>query len=239
MDLHYPGSLDAAGRCLADGATPFGGGTLLLPVWQREGYPPRCFSLRDVPEAILTGSGRVGAAVTLDRAGTLPTRALRQAVAALGTAPLRAQATVAGNLAGSGPRCLLPVFLALGARARVLTEHGSEQHDLDRALSQKRVLLDLEWDEPEFSAYRKIRTGRSGLPSLAVATALHASPDSPAHVHIAVWRDRKVFCAAVHTHDGADEAFRQLQRTRMADFPPRDTAVIRAQVAEAIEKGTS
>jgi len=234
VELHHPRSLDAAYQCLTSGATPLGGGTLLLPAWQRDGYPERAFSLREVPEATTLGEGRLGAAVTLDRLVAVTTRALSQAAAALGTAPLRAQATVAGNLAGSGPRCLLPVLLALGARANVLTDQGLAQDSLSQALALGRTLVSLEWQEPQFSSYRKVRNGRSGLPSLAIATALHTGPGQSAHVHIAVWRDRKVFCEAFHTRGGIEQVLQDLRKTPLADFSPRDTDIIQAQIAEAL-----
>jgi CO/xanthine dehydrogenase FAD-binding subunit len=176
----------------------------------------------------------VGAAVSIDRMHTAGTRALRQAAAAIGTAPLRAQATVAGNIAGSGPRCLLPVFLAFGARAKVLAPLGLADYDLGEALKLGKTLVSLQWEEPQFSSYRKIREGRSGMPTLAVATALHASPDEPTHVHIAVWHGRKIFCEALHAHGGTEEALEDLKKTQIGKFSLRDIDIIRTQIAEVI-----
>ena len=67
MLLRLPTSVCETQECLAEGAVPIGGATLVWATWQRDGFPDLAVSLREVPEANVLGRESVGAAVVLHR----------------------------------------------------------------------------------------------------------------------------------------------------------------------------
>jgi CO/xanthine dehydrogenase FAD-binding subunit len=117
--LRLPESVSEAQKCMAEGAVPIGGATLVWAGWQRDGFPEQAMSLRNLPEANVIGRGTLGAAVVLNRIDDRVPDVLAQAAATVGTGAVRRTATVGGNLVGSTLRCLLPAALVLDARATV------------------------------------------------------------------------------------------------------------------------
>ncbi|WP_234426228.1 FAD binding domain-containing protein, partial [Streptomyces kebangsaanensis] len=148
MLLRLPASVTEARECLAEGAVPVGGATLVWATWQREGFPEQAMSLRDVPEANVLGPESLGAAVVLGRIDDRVPRVLREAAASVGTGAVRRAATVGGNLVGSTLRCLLPAALVLDARATVLEPDGVRETGLAEVLAKRHLLLGLHWREP-------------------------------------------------------------------------------------------
>src|SRR6476646_3467138 len=63
MLLRLPTSVSEAQECMAEGAEPIGGATLVWATWQRDGFPERAMSLRDLPEANEIGGEALGSAV--------------------------------------------------------------------------------------------------------------------------------------------------------------------------------
>ncbi|MFI1164643.1 FAD binding domain-containing protein [Streptomyces sp. NPDC020801] len=178
MMLHLPMSVSEAQQCLSEGAVPVGGATLVWAAWQRDGFPERAMSLRNVPEANVLGRQTLGAAVVLNRVDDRVPQVLRRAAAGVGTGAVRRTATVGGNLVGSTLRCLLPAALVLDARATVLDADGVHESDLAEVLAKRHVLLSLRWREPVASSYRKHSGEAGGPPPLVVAAAVHGG-DTP------------------------------------------------------------
>lgn len=218
MLLSFPVSLAEAQQHIAEGAVPTGGGTLLWADWQLHGFPKTAVSLRDLPEANVMGAECVGAAVPLARVDSTVPRALRQAAASVGNAHLRLTATVGGNLAGTGPRCLLPALLALEARALVLGHDGVYEQDLALSLTEHRPLISLRWHEPVASASRKLDAG-AGAPPPVVAAALHAPDRGEPHVRVAVRVGHEVLTARVDAGGGIGQVLDALRTSSLAAFP--------------------
>lgn len=164
MLLRLPTSVPEAQQCLADGAVPIGGATLVWATWQRDGFPALAVSLREVPEANAVGRETLGGAVLLHRIDATVPDVLRLAAATIGTGAVRRTATVGGNIVGSTLRCLLPPALALDARATVLEPDGVREADLAEVVAKRPVLLGLRWRTPLASAYRKLPAAPGGQP---------------------------------------------------------------------------
>ncbi|MCH0539683.1 FAD binding domain-containing protein [Streptomyces sp. MUM 203J] len=233
MLLRFPTSQAEARECADAGAVPVGGATLVWADWQEHGFPGLAMSLRDLPEANALGPDRVGAAVTLDRVGAAVPHALRQAAAAVGNPMVRRTATVGGNLAGSGPRCLLPALRVLRTRALVLGRRGLAETDLDRSLAERRLLVGLRWTEPVTSACRKLRAHPDGPPPV-VAVALHAPREGSAQVRVAVRVGRELLTAVTDTDGGPVAVLRALRETPLAELPRDVRDVLADQVAEVL-----
>ncbi|MFJ3639589.1 FAD binding domain-containing protein [Streptomyces sp. NPDC090108] len=261
MLLRLPTSLSEAQACLAEGAVPIGGATLVWATWQRDGFPELAMSLRDVPEANVIGRGTLGAAVVLHRVDERVPDVLRQAASTVGTGAVRRTATVGGNLVGSTLRCLLPAALVLGGRATVLEADGVHETDLAEVVAKRPLLLSIDWREPLACAYRKLPADAGGPPPLVVASALHtgggngAAPanggdggDIPAPadgggdgtgrlVRVAVRDGYDVLSGDTARGAGGDpeQALHALRDTALGDLPPTAWEIVRTQVTGLLE----
>lgn len=183
MLLRLPTSVSEAQECMAEGAVPIGGATLVWATWQRDGFPEQAMSLRDLPEANVIGREALGAAVVLNRIDDRVPKALQRAAATVGTGAVRRTATVGGNLVGSTLRCLLPAALVLDARAVILEPDSIVETDLAEVLAKGHLLLSLRWHDPIASGYRKL-TGEAGGRRLSSSPPLCTPPtaEEPAFV---------------------------------------------------------
>ncbi|WP_333773767.1 FAD binding domain-containing protein [Streptomyces sp. IBSBF 3136] len=234
MLLRLPTSVSEARECLAEGAVPIGGATLLWAEWQRDGFPALAMSLRGVPEANALGRGSLGAAVVLHRIDDRVPDVLRLAAAGVGTGAVRRTATVGGNLVGSTLRCLLPAALVLEARASVLGQDGVQETDLAEVTAKRPLLLGLRWREPVASAYRKLPAEPGGRPPLTVAVALHADSPGRRRLRVAVRDGYEVVGGGAPCDDGADAALHTLRGTALGELPDAAWDVVHGQVDEVL-----
>ncbi|MEU4037444.1 FAD binding domain-containing protein [Streptomyces collinus] len=234
MLLRLPTSVSEARDCLAEGAVPIGGATLLWAEWQRDGFPALAMSLRGVPEANALGPGTLGAAVVLHRIDDRVPDVLRLAAAGVGTGAVRRTATVGGNLVGSTLRCLLPAALVLEARASVLGPDGVQGTDLAEVTAKRPLLLGLRWRDPVASAYIKLPADPGGRPPVTVAVALHA--DTPGHrrLRVAVRDGYEVVEGAAPCDDTIESALRTLRGTALGDLPETAWDAVDAQVGAVL-----
>lgn len=235
MLLRLPTSVSEARECLAEGAVPIGGATLVWATWQRDGFPERAVSLRELPEANVVGRETVGGAVVLHRIDERVPDVLRLAAATVGTGAVRRTATVGGNIVGSTLRCLLPAALVLDARATVLEPGGVREADLAEVVAKRPVLLSLRWRTPVASAYRKLPGEPGGAPPLVVASALHAGHGTPRRVRVAVRDGYEVLSGIAPGDADADEILDALRGTALGDLPADAWDVVRPQVAALTE----
>ncbi|MEV6292899.1 FAD binding domain-containing protein [Streptomyces sp. NPDC051896] len=229
MLLRLPTSVSEAQECLAEGAVPVGGATLVWATWQRDGFPELAMSLRDVPEANVLERETVGSAVVLHRIDDRMPDVLRLAAAAVGTGAVRRAATVGGNLVGSALRCLLPAAIVLDARATVLESDGVHETDLAELVAKRPVLLSLRWREPIACAYRKLAGEAGGPPPLVVASAVHAD-DGGNRLRVAVRAGYDVLSGSAPCVADTDEALHALRATAFGDLPTAAWDVVRSQV---------
>ncbi|MGW5430298.1 FAD binding domain-containing protein [Streptomyces sp. NPDC004059] len=229
MLLRLPTSVSEAQECLAEGAVPVGGATLVWATWQRDGFPELAMSLRDVPEANVLERETVGSAVVLHRIDDRVPDVLRLAAAAVGTGAVRRSATVGGNLVGSALRCLLPAAIVLDARATVLESDGVHETDLAELVAKRPVLLSLRWREPIACAYRKLAGVAGGPPPLVVASAVHAD-DGGNRLRVAVRDGYDVLSGSAPCVADTDEALHALRATAFGDLPTAAWDVVRSQV---------
>ncbi|MFF5442377.1 FAD binding domain-containing protein [Streptomyces achromogenes] len=237
MLLRLPTSVPEARQCLADGAVPIGGATLVWATWQRDGFPALAVSLREVPEANVVGRETLGGAVPLHRIDATVPDALRLAAATIGTGAVRRTATVGGNIAGSTLRCLLPPALALDARATVLEPDGVREADLAEVVAKRPVLLGLRWHTPLASAYRKLPAEPGGQPPLVVASALHAEDGERRRLRVAVRDGYDVLTGTTRCDTGAGDALDALRDTALGDLPATAWEVVRPQITGLLEGG--
>ncbi|MDF3300253.1 FAD binding domain-containing protein [Streptomyces tropicalis] len=237
MLLHLPTSVSEARECLADGATPVGGATLVWATWQRDGFPAHAMSLRDVPEADVVGPTALGAAVVLNRIDDRVPEALRRAAAGVGTGAVRRTATVGGNLVGSTLRCLLPAALVLDSRATVLDADGVHETDLAELVAKRPVLLGLHWRAPLASAYGKLPAAPGGPPPLAAALALHAEDDGPTRLRVAVRDGYDVLTGSAVCDSGPEEALRTLRTPAFAELSETAWEFVIRQTADLTRGG--
>ncbi|MFF1281638.1 FAD binding domain-containing protein [Streptomyces sp. NPDC058299] len=230
MLLCLPTSVTQAQECLAEGAVPIGGATLVWATWQRDGFPGLAMSLREVPEANVLGRETVGGAVVLHRIGAEQPDVLRLAAATIGTGAVRRTATVGGNLVGSTLRCLLPAALVLDARATVLESDGIREADLTEVVAKRPVLLSLSWRAPIASAYRKLPGEAGGPPPLVVASALRAGDGAGRRLRVAVRDGYDVLSGDTTGDTDAEGALGALRGTALGDLPAVAWEVIRPQV---------
>ncbi|GGS53756.1 MULTISPECIES: FAD binding domain-containing protein [Streptomyces] len=231
MLLRLPTSVTEARECLAEGAVPIGGATLVWAAWQRDGFPDLAMSLRELPEANVLGRDTLGGAVILHRVDARVPDVLRLAAATVGTGAVRRTATVGGNIAGSTLRCLLPAALVLDARATVLEPEGVRDADLAEVVAKRPVLLSLRWRPPVTSAYRKLPGAAGGAPPLVVASALHAEHGAPDRVRVAVRDGYDVLDGTAHRETDAEATLGALRGTALGDLPAAAWEVVRTQVA--------
>ncbi|MEV5878348.1 FAD binding domain-containing protein [Streptomyces sp. NPDC052101] len=230
MLLRLPTTVSEAQECLAEGAVPIGGATLMWATWQRDGFPELAMSLRELPEANVLGRETVGGAVVLHRIDDRVPDVLRLAATTVGTGAVRRTATVGGNLVGSTLRCLLPAALALDARATVLESEGVRETDLAELVAKSPVLLNLRWCEPLACAYRKLPGEAGGPPPLVVASAVHAD-EGGGRLRVAVRDGYEVLSAGAACAADAEETLDALRSTAVGDLPTAAWDVVRSQVA--------
>ncbi|MFJ8191956.1 FAD binding domain-containing protein [Streptomyces sp. NPDC096094] len=234
MLLRLPTSVSEAQECMAEGAVPIGGATLVWATWQRDGFPELAMSLRNLPEATAVEPEALGAAVTLHRIDDRVPEVLRGAAGTVGTGAVRRTATVGGNLVGSSLRCLLPAALVLDARATVLGPDRAYETDLAEVMAKRHLLLGLGWRTPIASGYRKRPAEAGGPPPLVVATAVHADGEGRHRLRIAVRDGYEVVSESAPCDAGADEVLGALERTDVGALPPGARDVVREQVADIL-----
>ncbi|MER7194500.1 FAD binding domain-containing protein [Streptomyces flaveolus] len=231
MLLRLPTSVTEAQECMADGAVPIGGATLVWATWQRDGFPDQAMSLRNLPEATVVGPETLGGAVVLHQVDDRVPEVLRRAAGSVGTGAVRRTATVGGNLVGSSLRCLLPAALVLDAHATVLGSDGVYETDLNEVVAKRHLLLALHWRTPVASGYHKQPAEAGGPPPLVVATAVHADAEGRHHLRVAVRDGYEVLSGSTACDDGTDQALGALERTDVGALPARAREVVRRQVA--------
>jgi len=231
--LRLPESVSEAQECLAEGAVPVGGATLVWAGWQRDGFPERAMSLRNLPEANVIGRGTLGSAVVLNRIDERVPEVLRQAAAGIGTGAVRRTATVGGNIVGSALRCLLPAALVLDARATVLDRDRVFETDLPELLAKQHLLLALRWREPAASSYRKLPDQAGGPPPFVVAAARHADDTGPGRLRVAVRDGYDVLAGDVPADE---EALGALRETAVGSLHDTAWAVVRHHVTDLLAR---
>ncbi|MCD9874684.1 FAD binding domain-containing protein [Streptomyces guryensis] len=239
MLLRLPESVSEAQQCLAEGAVPVGGATLIWAGWQRDGFPEQAVSLRSLPEANVIGGGALGAAVVLNTVDDRVPEVLRHAAAAVGTGAVRRTATVGGNLVGSTLRCLLPAALVLNAWATVLDRDRVYEADLAEVLAKHHVLLSLHWREPLASSYRKLPGEAGGQPPLVVAAAVHARDGGLHRLYVAVRDGYDVLTADVSCDAGSEEAAVALTDTALGSLPSVAWETVREHVTQLLARPVS
>ncbi|MGV9280089.1 FAD binding domain-containing protein [Streptomyces sp. NPDC003730] len=234
MLLRQPTSVSEAQECLAQGAVPVGGATLVWAAWQRDGFPDLAMSLRGLPEATAVEPESLGAAVVLHRVDDRVPEVLRRAAGSVGTGAVRRTATVGGNLVGSSLRCLLPAALVLDARATVLGPDLPYETDLAEVMAKRHLLLSLRWRTPLISGYRKRPAEAGGPPPLVVATAVHAEGEGRHRLRVAVRYGYDVLSESTGCDAGAEDALGALERTDVGALPAGARDVVREQVADVL-----
>ncbi|MFD8724473.1 FAD binding domain-containing protein [Streptomyces sp. NPDC059629] len=224
MRLRLPTSVSEARECLAEGAIPVGGATLVWAAWQRDGFPEQAVSLRGVPEATVIGDGVLGGAVLLHQVDERVPELLRKAAKGVGTGAVRRAATVGGNIAGSTLRDLLPAAIVLDARADVLTADGVYEVDLTEVQAKSPVLLALRWREPVKGAYVKVAdpAGKE-VPTIAAAAV-----DTEGVLRVAVREGYAVSSGEVGTDGGGLE---ELFAGALSGVSAAGRELVREQVA--------
>ncbi|KUO09159.1 FAD binding domain-containing protein [Streptomyces sp. DSM 15324] len=240
MQLRLPTSISDAQRCLAEGAVPIGGATLVWAAWQRDGFPEQALSLRHVPEANVVGAEELGGAVLLHRVDTTVPEVLHRAACGIGTGAVRRTATVGGNIVGSTLRCLLPAALVLDARATVLEADSVYDTDLTELVAKRPLLLALRWRTPLVSGYRKVEGDAGGPPPLVVAAAVHTDADgdagAPGLLRVAVRDGYEVLSESTPFDPDADQVLHALERTDLAALPAPARAHLREQVTDVLAR---
>ncbi|MFC4501674.1 MULTISPECIES: FAD binding domain-containing protein [Streptomyces] len=239
MQLRLPASVSEAQRCLADGAIPIGGATLVWAAWQRDGFPEQAVSLRNVPEANVVGREELGAAVLLHRVDATVPEALHRAALGVGTGAVRRTATVGGNIVGSTLRDLLPAALVLNSRATVLESDNVYDADLPEVVAKRHLLLGLRWRTPLASGYRKLEGDPGGPPPLIVAAAVHGDGgDGPGRLRVAVRDGYEVVSESTPWEAGTDagQVLDALEPTDLGSLPAEARAAVRAQVADVLAR---
>ncbi|MEZ3180695.1 FAD binding domain-containing protein [Streptomyces pimonensis] len=236
MLLRLPTSLSEAQRCLAEGAVPVGGATLVWALWQRDGFPEQAMSLRRLPQANLMEREALGAAVLLHQVDDRMPDVLRRAASTVGTGAVRRTATVGGNIVGSTLRCLLPAALVLDARATVLDRDGAYETDLAEVVAKRPLLLGIRWRAPLASGYHKAAGEAGGQPPLVVATAVHAGSDGARRLLVAVRDGDEVISETTPCDTGAEEALRTLDRTDLGSLSAQARDEVRREVTAVLDR---
>ncbi|MEU1184670.1 FAD binding domain-containing protein [Streptomyces sp. NPDC005820] len=244
MQLRLPASISDAQQCLAEGAVPIGGATLVWAAWQRDGFPEQAVSLRHVPEANVVGPEELGGAVLLHRVDATVPEVLHRAASGIGTGAVRRTATVGGNIVGSTLRCLLPAALVLDARATVLEPDSVYDTDLTELVAKRPLLLGLRWRTPLASGYRKVEGDAGGPPPLVVAAAVHADRDGdgdgdgsgPGQLRVAVRDGYEVLSESIPFGTDADQVLHALEQTDLAALPAPARDHLRQQVTDVLAR---
>ncbi|MGV9455432.1 FAD binding domain-containing protein [Streptomyces sp. NPDC003635] len=234
MLLHLPTSVSEVQQHIAEGALPIGGATLVWATFQRDGFPDRAMSLRDLPEANVLGPETLGSAVVLQRIDDRVPEVLRKAAATIGTGAVRRAATVGGNIVGSTLRCLLPAALVLDARATVLDAAGAYETDLTELLAKRPVLLSITWRTPLASGYVKQEGEAGGPPPFVVATAVHTEPDGTKRLRVAVRDGYEFLPASAACATDVDEVLQAVESTDIGALPVGARDLVRRQVTEVL-----
>jgi hypothetical protein len=232
--VRLPTSVSEAQECLAEGAVPVGGATLVWAGWQRDGFPEQAVSLRELPEAKVIGTGTLGAAVLLHEIDARVPEVLRRAAAGVGTGAVRRTATVGGNIVGSTLRCLLPAALVLDARAVVLEPAGPVETDLAELLAKRPLLLSLRWREPVASSYRKLSGVLRGEVPFVVAVAVTGS-ERPT-LRVAVRDGYDVLSETVPYDTDAARVVGTLALTPLGTLPEAVFEAVREEVTGVLER---
>jgi len=231
--VRLPRSVSEAQSCLAEGAVPVGGATLVWAGWQRDGFPEQAVSLRELPEAKVIGDGTLGSAVLLHEMDERVPEVLRKAAGGVGTGAVRRTATVGGNIVGSTLRCLLPAALVLDARAVVLEPDGPVETDLAELLAKRPLLLSLHWREPVASGYRKLTDQLRGEVPFVVAAAVGA--DAPV-LRVAVRDGYDVLSETVPYDTDTGRVLRALALTPLGTLPEAVFEAVRDVVGGVVER---
>ncbi|MFE7170698.1 FAD binding domain-containing protein [Streptomyces sp. NPDC057616] len=236
MLLRLPASVSEAQECVAEGAVPVGGATLVWAGWQRDGFPERAMSLRNLPEANVITDVTLGAAVVLGRIDERVPEVLHRAASTVGTGAVRRTATVGGNIVGSTLRCLLPAALVLDARATVLDRDRVFETDLAELVTKHHLLLSLHWRAPVASSYRKLPVEAGGPPPFVVAAAVHTGDDGLGRLHVAVRDGYDVLSEIVPCSTGSDEAIGALGATSVGTLHSAAWQVVRDHVTALLSR---
>ncbi|MFF4504548.1 FAD binding domain-containing protein [Streptomyces sp. NPDC001401] len=236
MLLRLPESVSEAQECIAEGAVPIGGATLVWAGWQRDGFPEQAMSLRNLPEANVIARGALGSAVVLNRIDERVPEVLHQAAATVGTGAVRRTATVGGNLVGSTLRCLLPAALVLDARATVLDRDGVYETDLAEVMAKHHLLLSLHWREPLASSYRKLPGEAGGPPPFVVAAAVHTDDDGLERLQVAVRDGYEVLAGSARCGAGAEEAIDGLRDSAIGTLCSAGRDAVRQHVTDLLAR---
>ncbi|MDH3034107.1 FAD binding domain-containing protein [Streptomyces sp. TRM75561] len=234
MLLRLPTSLSEVRRCLADGAVPVGGATLVWAQWQRDGFPEQAMSLRRLPRATVVDAETLGAAVLLHQVDDRVPEVLRRAAASVGTGAVRRTATVGGNIVGSALRCLLPPALVLDARATVMDGDGTYEAELAEVVAKRPLLLDIRWRRPLVSGYHKAPGAAGGPPPLVVATAVHAEEDGGRRLFTAVRDGDEAVSGSVPATADAGRVLDALEGTALGGLPGPAWDVVRREVTDVL-----
>ncbi|MFJ9627952.1 FAD binding domain-containing protein [Streptomyces sp. NPDC101175] len=234
MFVRLPTSVSEAQECLAEGAVPVGGATLVWAGWQRDGFPEQAVSLRELPEAKVIGDGALGSAVLLHEVDARVPEVLRRAAAGVGTGAVRRTATVGGNIVGSTLRCLLPPALVLDARAVVLEPDGPVETDLAELLAKRPLLLSLRWREPVASGYRKLSDVLRGEVPFVVAVAVTGA--ERLMLRVAVRDGYDVLSEVVPYDPDAGRVLSALALTPLGTLPEAVFEAVREEVASVVER---
>ncbi|MFD4874836.1 FAD binding domain-containing protein [Streptomyces sp. NPDC058420] len=237
MHVRLPRSVSEAQSCLAEGAVPVGGATLVWAGWQRDGFPEQAMSLREVPEAKVIGDGTLGSAVLLHEIDERVPEVLRKAAGGVGTGAVRRTATVGGNIVGSTLRCLLPAALVLDARALVLEPDGPVETDLAELLAKRPLLLSLRWPEPVATGYRKLTDQLRGEVPFVVAVAVGTAEGTDTPVLRVAVRDRyDVLGETVPYDPDTGRILRALALTPLGTLPEAVFEAVRDVVGGVVER---
>lgn len=236
MLLRLPTSVSEAQECLAEGAVPIGGATLVWATWQRDGFPDRAMSLRELPEANTIGHEVLGAAVVLNRIDDRVPEVLRRAAAGVGTGAVRRTATVGGNIVGSTLRCLLPAALVLDARAVILEPEGVTETDLAEVLAKRQLLLSLRWRTPLASSHHKGAAAPGEASPLVVAAALHALDEDGTLLRVAVRCDDEVSSDSAECAGGSEDVLRGLRGGPLGRLPDPAWELVGRQVTDLLNR---
>ncbi|WP_328664559.1 FAD binding domain-containing protein [Streptomyces sp. NBC_00328] len=242
MLLRLPTSVSEAQEYMTEGAVPIGGATLVWATWQRDGFPDRAMSLRELPEANTIEPEALGAAVVLSRIDDRVPEVLRRAAAGVGTGAVRRTATVGGNIVGSTLRCLLPAALVLDARAVILEPEGVTETDLAEVLAKRHLLLSLRWRTPVTSNYVKAAAEPGGPSPLVVAAALHRVDDGRTLLRVAVRSEDEVFSESAECHGDTDtdtdteDILRTLRNSSLGRLPAPAGELVGRQVTDLLAR---
>jgi CO/xanthine dehydrogenase FAD-binding subunit len=161
--------------------TLLAGGTVALPAWQNEIAPKEVIYLPSIPELHDRGPSWCGSAVTLAEIAeeTAYPATLREAAASIASPAIRNIATLGGNIANPGDRCLLVALLALDAWVEYLdpAKGAIERLSLIYKLPDtQRTIIRVGWPVPDHSHSSFTKFGVRALSGMNLATvALHLS----------------------------------------------------------------